>query len=306
LKVLVVFSIIRDEEFYIELAIRSVIDRAYGVYVMDTGSLDGTISIMEKLRLEYPSKIFFDRKFFGGKYRFDMGPFVKGQPPSGFDEAKARNYGFERAKQVFPDYDWILSMDADEIVTPLMFDEIQKAHHIGALQLGHGTTTPMTPYTFLDDPKDKKIIIDTMINKPYSLDDPHIKAWRKELPVSWGYWGESYHIAHFIPEDKRLVSTEEVNLHLHYGFGPKAIHGWICEWSDTVFGFAKANGIPLEVCEQQFPYEEKFPDWFVNGKFKPKKEVLQGVLDKSVLLEHPLPRYVLDKWNSWGNYEIEG
>jgi len=302
-KVLTVFSAIRDEEFYIEMAIRSVVERSFGVYLQDTGSKDKTVSIVKNLQLEYPKKIVLEEKYFGGKYRFDFGPWAVGQPPTGFDEAKARAHGSQRAIEAFPDYDWILSIDADEIVSDKMFSEVDRASGLGAFQLGHATLCPMTPYTISNRPEDFKTISNTLHNVSHRLFDPHIRAWSKKLSVVFGYGSGGYHIWQNVSDVGRLVSDEQIHFHLHYGFGPKSVHGWLCQWTDTAKGFAKSVGIPEEFCEEQRSYEERFPDWFVGGRFKPKSEVLKSVLDKSILLKDSLPKFVVDKWKEWGDYE---
>jgi len=302
-KVLTVFSAIRDEEFYIEMAIRSVVERSFGVYLQDTGSKDKTVNIIKGLQLEYPKKIVLEEKYFGGKYRFDFGPWVAGQPPTGFDEAKARAYGTQRAVEAFPDYDWILSIDADEVVSDKMFNEIERASALGAMQLGFATLCPMTYNTISNRSEDFKPMMDTFSNVPHVLFDPHVRAWSKALSVIFGYGSGGYHIWQSVSDVGRIVSDEQIHFHLHYGFGPKSIHGWLCQWTDTAKGFANSLGIPEELCEEQWPYEERFPDWFVGGRFKPKLEILKSVLDRSIFLKEPLPQFVVDRWKEWGDYE---
>ena len=305
MKILSVLSTIRDEEFYIEMAVRSVLDRSYGVYILDTGSTDSTLNVIKGLN---SNKIVVEQKNFGGKFRFDMGVWEDdSKPPSGYDEAKARTYAFKRAAEVFPEHDWVLATDADEIVTDAMFDEVERAGARQAFQLGHASLCPLTPYTYLNSEKDRRIIWDTLGVRdiPYSLFDPHTTAWKKNFPVQWTYGKGGFHICPVIPNAGRMVTTKDVKIHLHYGFGPKAIHGWLCEWTTTVWQFARKHGISLADAEKQGPYMEKFPDWFINGKFTPKHDLLKSVIERSLPLEIQLPKYVVDKWNEWGDYELK-
>mgnify|MGYP000359384862 CR=1 FL=1 len=54
--------IIKNEENFVEYAIRSVVDFVDQIIVFDTGSTDKTVSIILELQTRHPNKIFFEEK----------------------------------------------------------------------------------------------------------------------------------------------------------------------------------------------------------------------------------------------------
>lgn len=54
--------IIKNEENFVEYAIRSVVDFVDQIIVFDTGSTDKTVSIILELQARHPNKIFFEEK----------------------------------------------------------------------------------------------------------------------------------------------------------------------------------------------------------------------------------------------------
>jgi len=54
--------LVKNEEVFIESAIRSVLDFVNQVIVFDTGSTDQTVAIITNLQREYPHKIVFEKK----------------------------------------------------------------------------------------------------------------------------------------------------------------------------------------------------------------------------------------------------
>ncbi|MBP6855675.1 MAG: GtrA family protein [Candidatus Pacebacteria bacterium] len=62
MKTITAHCLVKNEDVFIEYAIRSVIDVVDAVLVFDTGSNDSTVSIVQRLRQEYPAKIIFEQK----------------------------------------------------------------------------------------------------------------------------------------------------------------------------------------------------------------------------------------------------
>ncbi len=89
--------IVKDEIDYIEKCLQSLKQYVDEICVVDTGSTDGTIEILQK----YECSI----------YHFDWCD----------DFAKARNFCLENAK-----HDWVLSIDADEHIREFNIDEVRK------------------------------------------------------------------------------------------------------------------------------------------------------------------------------------
>jgi len=299
---------IRDEEFYIGMALQSVVDRAYGVYVLDTGSKDRTVEVVKEYQSKYPN-IVLEEKSFGGNRKWDITEWDNERhlPTVGYREADARNYTRQRMEEEFPDYEWTILLDADEIVTDRMFDEIERVSKEGATMLGHATHLPLFPTLLLEEPKKSyfRPITDDLGapgRKEIILFDPHYRAWSKNILTTWGYSKFNHIHSSFSPCTNRTVSIEELHHHFHYSFGPKSIPGWICKWTSAPQGFAKSVGILYGEWDVQKHYEEKFPDWFSGGKFRPKKEFLQEALARCVPMKYPLPDYVVEKWNEWGDW----
>lgn len=61
--------LVKNEEVFIEAAIRSVIDFVDCVLVFDTGSTDRTVEIVTNLQKEFPQKIVFEKKGVANKQR---------------------------------------------------------------------------------------------------------------------------------------------------------------------------------------------------------------------------------------------
>ena len=91
-----VFIIAKDEEDRIPESIKSVIDWADEVIVIDSGSKDKTVAISEEFGA---SVIYNEWNGYG--------------PQKVFGEGKCRN-------------DWILNIDADEAISPKLKEEIQQ------------------------------------------------------------------------------------------------------------------------------------------------------------------------------------
>ena len=298
---------IRDEEFYIGMAIQSVVEKAYGIYILDTGSSDRTTEIVKEYQKKYPN-IILEEKSFGGKRKWDIPKWTAPGVPEGYREADARNYTRQRMEEEFPDYNWTILLDADEIVTDRMFSEIERVDKIGATMLGHSTLLPLFPTMLLDEPK--KSYFRPITNdlgeqgkREIILFDPHYRAWSRKISTTWGYSKFNHIQSSFKPMTNRTVSPDELHYHFHYSFGPKSIPGWICKWTSAPQGFAASVGILYGEWDIQKHYEEKFPDWFLGGKFKPKKEFLQEALIRCIPMKDPLPDYVVKKWEEWGDWD---
>lgn len=302
---------IRDEEFYIGMAIQSVAEKAHGVYILDTGSSDRTAEIVKGYQKKYPN-IVLEEKSFGGNRKWDITEW-KDHVPTGYREADARNYTRQRMEEEFPDYDWTILLDGDEIVTNKMFSEIDRVDKIGATMLGHATLLPLFPTMLLNDPKVYNTVFPNSFRpitddlgapgkREIILFDPHYRAWSCKISTSWGYSKFNHIQSSFKPMANRTVSPDELHYHFHYSFGPKSIPGWICKWTSAPQGFAKSVGILYGEWDVQKHYEEKFPDWFLEGKFKPKKEFLQEALARCIPMVDPLPDYVVKKWEEWGDW----
>ena len=96
-----VFMIAKNEEDRIGRAIKSVIDWVDEVIIVDSGSIDKTVKIAETLGAKTSHK---DWQGFGRQKRYG--------------ESLCRN-------------DWVLNMDADEVITPSLQTAIKTLFHNG-------------------------------------------------------------------------------------------------------------------------------------------------------------------------------
>src|ERR1035437_10352052 len=104
------FMVVKNEEYYIGMALRSVLPYVLGVYIQNQCSTDGTVAEIEKVAVGFPIGISRDDIDTGSRERF----------ANDYDEPKFRTMAVERCEEIFKP-DWILKLDADEIYTPHFF-----------------------------------------------------------------------------------------------------------------------------------------------------------------------------------------
>ncbi len=282
------WMVIKDEEFYVDMVLKSILDYVDGIAILDTGSRDNTLSIIREYESRYPKKIALVEENFGADYNFRFGKNYK--------EADARNYAMDMAISFYSP-EWLVQIDSDEVYSPRFFEIIDGME---GDCLGHSTDMPTSPHTTCNNPAD-------ISNwNGIRLFDPHVRAWATNLNARWMSRVGS-HVFPFVPgvggylgTPDRLITEEHVHFHLHRAFGPKCIGTYLCDFRQAYEGAAQELKIPLPEIFNQKYFEERFPDWFENGKFKPKKEVLAKLKNTSIPCE--LPDYVVKKWEAWGDW----
>jgi glycosyltransferase involved in cell wall biosynthesis len=285
-----VWIVTRDDEFYIDMAIKSVIDYVDGVYVLDTGSKDNTFSKIFALQRSSPTPIVYEHKDFGGPVRFS---------PE-YREAEARNHAMKRCTELFKS-DWLIQLDSDEAYNEKFFEVLRNVQQGDGNALGHSTLLLTAP-TFLSWNKS-----DLSMWAGIELHDPHVRAWRSDIGIQW----ENRAGQHVIPRApgrpdyletlRRVVTPEYVHFHLHRSFGPKCIATYLVDFKHAYEGASRELGVPMEHIFDQPYLQERYPDWFVNGKFKPKKEVFDRT--KAFSREaHVLPDFIVERWLAWGDW----
>jgi hypothetical protein len=285
-------TVVRDEEFYIDMELESVVNKAYGIFVLDTGSKDRTVEIVKEYQKKY-SNIYLEEKSFGGLFKWELG---------GYKETDARNYLNKRAREEFPEADWMLILDGDEMVNDDFFSEIDRVSSLGATSMGHATSLPTSTKTVLNTSKDFRTMEDDVRHKVSYCFDGHFRAWDKSHRAEWVYTPGTRNPFQGAFIGNKAVTELHCHFHLHYAMGPKSIYGWLVDWKLTESSVPSVLGIPFEDCYNQKAYEEKFPDWFSNGKFKPKADRLKDLLDKSAPLNTYLPQYAAKRWEAWGDW----
>jgi len=201
-----VVIVAKNEEDYIDLALRSVRDHVDGVYLLDTGSSDSTID--QANAAMKMSKTSFKQVFgdFGGD-RLKFG--------SDYREKEARNWAIEQTEKEW-DPEYIISLDGDEVYNLAFWEWYAAATSRGVASIGHATELPTTPYTVSRNHNDIRML-GTM-----QLFDPHIRIWNTRKVR--GRWeqnpGEHVYLA--LPGD--AVCPFSAHFHLHYAFGYKCMY----------------------------------------------------------------------------------
>jgi glycosyltransferase involved in cell wall biosynthesis len=289
----VVWMIARNEEFYISMALLSVVDHA-NVYVLDTGSTDGMSGIVEQLSKKHD--IYFEKKSYGTPGR---------RFPSDFNEMEVRNYALRRAKEVFSGVECLIQLDADEIVNDRFWVELEKARSSGEDTFGYATNILTSPYRISTD----ESFMQTWSGK-YILFDPHVRVWSTKIQILW-YPRVSGEFTHCIPKIEGhnenlyhgFVSLDNIHFHLHRSFGPKSIWHYL-------IGHEQLKGIDAslklgvdydDMFYSQRVFEDKFPAYFDSGgKFVPPKDLNIKWAKKSKGVSFPIPDFVIERWKSWG------
>lgn len=283
-----VWMVIRDDSFYLSMAIKSVVDYAEGIFVLDTGSAEKDVFriILGLQKESFP--IIYEYKEFGGSKRFD---------PE-YRESEARNYAMDRCLDIFkPDY--LVQLDSDEVFNQRFFEIIE---NMKGDCLAHSTLLPTSPETVSWNEGDCSIW------SGIKLFDPHVRSWNANLPVRWvNRIGQHViprieGVRDYLETPNREITTEHVHFHLHRALGPKCIATYICDFKHAYEGASKELNIPFENIFDQKYLEQRWPDWFENGKFKPKKDISIRFKNLSIPIQSSLPKCVLDRWKEWGDW----
>jgi glycosyltransferase involved in cell wall biosynthesis len=285
--------VVKNEQFYIEMALRSVIDFVDGVFVIDTGSIDNTLNILYSLKILYPKLYFEQKKFCESSDRF----------PPDYDEVISRNYAIERALNIFGDNSWIIILDGDEVLNPRYFECLSDAINVGAKTFGHSTNVPASPYLVWGEEK----YYVTWSDK-WKLFDPHVRAWNTNLNVRFVRRLQQGHmILKEVGKEEDLhheyVTTDNVHFHLHRGFGPKCLYRFINRINFECTGREACKNLGIEYKDifNQKLLMEKFPKYFdSDGKFIPPFDMDLSWKSSFKPMTHPLPDYVVEKWKRWG------
>jgi len=264
------WMVILDDEYYADMAIKSILPYVDAIYVQDQGCTDGSIDVI--------------REAAGEGVRLFIEEGVHGLPrfhPE-YNEPLYRSRAIERAEEIFGN-PWLLQIDADDVYTPHFFETVFEREAAGELEpinsFRHSSERFITPQ-YRSQSDHAKQIID---GEPYY--DPHTRLWRAGLGTQYipnpAFPGSHFHgILH--PEPMPVMWIKGVcNIHLHRSFGPKAFVFW-------------AEGGDEFEYTRPFNPRRQAPKWF-------NHTVNMG---EAVRCDHDWPDYILDKWNEWGEYDL--
>ncbi len=264
---IVAVMVVKDDQYYIPMAIQSVLPYVKGIYIQDQMSTDGTHEEVLKFGSD---KIYIEQIDTGHKERFE----------STYNEPYWRTRALKAAENIF-EPEWILKLDADEVYTEYFFNRLNDL--------------------LSDDPKFEAIRVsgDRPVSKDYwatlgsnelektewspeggSFGDAHTQVWK-----AWKYYyinnpglpGSNFHPILTPDPQPQYWLPGICNFHVHRMFGPKAFKFW-------------AEG--GDVFEEKTPFHAPTmaPKWY-------NHEVNMGTAEKR---DFKFPDYILEKWKKWG------
>lgn len=217
--------VVRDDEYYVDMAIKSVLPYINNLYILDNGSEDGTIEIIEAFSSD---KIHLEKI----KYDFPCASFDRGHhtithPYWRYDEqydgnsleAQTRNICMRNCIETF-NPDWLIQIDADEVFTKLFFDTLKKLNSSNISAIAHSTDRFITEHHIARDP----------VKWDGDIYDPHRRSWKANVPVKWIKPDKgNKHVVPRMPQISVIMPQISViwidgivHIHLHRMFGPKS------------------------------------------------------------------------------------
>lgn len=312
--------VVRDEEFFVPLVIPNLLKHVNHIFLLDTGSTDKTIELIQGFQNANPGKIAWEQKDFGGRFPFDNGTAADChniQPlaeTGAYREMEARNYALDCADKIF-DPDWILRVDADESFDALLFDTIR--NNPNKTCMGFATELP----TFPSPLRLNRSQSDMQQWGTLWLHDPHIFTWnRRKTLVRWRH-PLNNHVClsgnGFNTSDAIIITTP-VHFHYHRTFGPKSIYTYLF-WERkelerlgkvptiTHYGWDDVTGrkeITRTNIYKTETYKTYLPERFDSqGRFIVSKIVHEAFKDRSTETTQTIDPHILAAWNSFLVYE---
>lgn len=141
---IVLYAMVKNEQEVLERMFESCLPLISGAFFLDTGSTDNTINIIEDLKLKNPKlNISYEKTEFEN--------FVD-----------TRNFGFSYVNSIFKDFDYILTMDADEFwigdtseVLKFINENIGASAFDSKIKESGGTMYNRTRFIHIDDDNNK-------------------------------------------------------------------------------------------------------------------------------------------------------
>uniref|UniRef100_A0A6M3KXI6 Putative glycosyltransferase n=1 Tax=viral metagenome TaxID=1070528 RepID=A0A6M3KXI6_9ZZZZ len=259
------FMVVKNDVYYISMALDSVRPFVDGVYIQDQGSTDGTWEKIQDIIKENGENILAEQVITGLE-RFD---------PE-YDEPYYRTMAVERCEEHFKP-DWILKLDADEIYTQGFFrrlhnnDLLVPEHEVYAIRVSGDRFISTTRRTI--HPSCIEISPEGV---PFV--DPHTQLWRAGRGVQY-ISNPAFKAFHPIlsPDPSPQYWMPGIcNIHIHRMFGPKAVKFW-------EEGGEKMSGPPYDPPTMT-------PKWYYSA-------INMGNSEKA---DFKFPDYVMNKWKEWG------
>jgi hypothetical protein len=262
------YMVVKDDAYYVDMAIKSVLQYVCGVYVQDQFSEDGTQDVVNKIKSDDPggNRIVMER-FHTGSGRFS----------SGYDEPKWRSLAVARCEELFFPH-WILKLDADEIYTQYFFEKLIELER--ELVLENFVSVRVSGDRFIS--KTRRSIHPTSIemsDKGFPFVDPHNQLWRAFMGMKYiqnPAFTRFHPILHPDPFPQYWLPGI-CNIHLHRTFGPKSLPFW-----------QEGGDPPMQGPPYNPPSQSK--KWY-------ESDINLGNSEEACF---DWPDYVLQKWEKWG------
>ena len=269
--------VIKNDVFYVPMAIRSILPYVKGIYIQDQMSTDGTYEVIKSIINEAGANIVVERVDTGFKGRFH---------PE-YDEPKFRTLAVKRAEKLF-NPDWLLKIDGDEIYTDYLFQRLEELlprdfpyngiHLSGERPISKdywatngATEVGKTPngvvnhtYTIISSPEGGK------------FGDPHTQLWRPGHYYIPNPMLSKFHPVLSPDPQPKYWLPGVTNIHLHRTFGPKA------------YAFWEEGGEKIDRSKPFLPPRD-CPNWY-------NSDVNMGTAEKR---DFKWPKYILEKWENW-------
>jgi len=271
---IVAVMVVKDDAFYVDMAIKSVLPYVRGIYIQDQMSTDGTYEEILKLK-DYDAgindrKIFVDRIDTGNKKRFEPN----------YNEPLWRSFALKRAEEVF-DPEWILKIDADDCFTPYFFERLKGllAGDFPFEGVRVSGDRPISQYYWGTNGVNE-LFITQESPEGGKFGDPHTQLWRAGkyyfIPNPALGGGNFHPVLHPDPQPVYWLPGL-CNFHLHRTFGPKS------------YAFWEEGG---DVFERKTPFypPKMAPKWFYS-------DTNMGTAEKRNFV---WPEYILSKWREFG------
>jgi len=268
MKSIVAWMVLKDDAYYLPMALESVLPYVEGIYIQDQGSTDGSIEIVKEYQTQGYNIIMETE---------DTG-FERFNPT--YNEPVYRSMAIERAEQTFkPKY--LLQLDADEIYTPHFFDKVD----VLGKPLEQGSINALKVATDRFVSKNHRVQSAHALHvvKGEKYYDPHTRFWSTRIKVRYVQNPAMKGFLHCTlnSEPSPVYWVHGIcHVHLHRTFGPKSFDFW-AEGGDEF--------------ERKTPFNarEMAPKWFAD-------DINGGTAEK---VDFEWPDYVLKKWEAWGIWE---
>ena len=209
-------SVINNEISYIKDVIDHHLPWVDGMYILDTGSTDGTLEYLQNLSENNP-KLIVEKYFESFIPQYELNWDVMQKP---FPEVIVRNYALRQAEKAFNPI-WTIGLDGDEVWLPETKDLLN--NNISASCVGCSTINPVEllekhpiekrgGFT-LYDPHVR--IVKSDLKAKYII-NPHLKGKQIHcIPAADGFDNHLFHHPNVKFTDKIL------HFHLHWMYGSK-------------------------------------------------------------------------------------